>query len=47
MLTQDNDLRKKFEGIMLKADRVRENPTNYETLPLKKMLGGLKNERTN
>lgn len=40
MLTQDNDLRKKFEGIMLKADRVRENPTNYETLPLEKMLGG-------
>lgn len=35
MLTIDNELRKKFEGIMLKACRSRENPTNYSTIPNK------------
>lgn len=33
MLTIDNELRTKFEGIMLKADRSRENPTNHSTIP--------------
>ena len=33
MLTPDCDLRKKFEWIMLKADRSRENPGYHSTLP--------------
>lgn len=33
MLTPDCDLRKKFEWIMLKADRSRENPSYHSTLP--------------
>ena len=33
MLTSDNELRKKFEWIMLKADRSRENPGYHSTLP--------------
>lgn len=35
MLTQDNDLRKKFECIMLRADRSRENPAYHSTMPSK------------
>ena len=33
MLTIDNELIKKFEWIMLKADRSRENPGYHSTLP--------------
>jgi hypothetical protein len=33
MLTQDNDLRKKFECIMLKADKARENPAYHSSVP--------------
>lgn len=33
MLTPDCDLRKKFEWIMLKADRSRENPSYHSSVP--------------